>query len=311
VAHDAEEGETSMAADRGSYRAIPTVLLDGKDFHRLTERERWVFVALKINLGPAGIEVHYPRALAEQLAQQTGAGSATAVAAALDTLERDGWIQREGNVIWIVRQLEFEPNMKPADAKHRKSIQRHVAGLPRLTIVARFIAAYPDWFPAEEFTPPKGLTRACEGPSKAPATTEDRRPITEDRDKGANAPSSGQPDRGEVDQVFAHWVNRTGRPAHTKLTAKRRDRIIARLRSFSAGELVAAIDGLMLSDHHTQKPEWTDLVSCFGSDEKVENHIARGRSGNNGASKADLKLYQYRQRLESIDLNASRSVFDA
>jgi hypothetical protein len=204
--------------------------------------------------------------------------------------------------------------MKPADSKHRKSIQRHVSGLPRLPIVARFIAAYPTWFPADEFTAPDGLDRPYEGPSKGLATTEDREPKTDNRDRDANASPSGQPDRGAVQRVFEHWVQATGRPESVRLTEKRRKRIANRLRSFEPDQLIAAIDGVMLSDHHRQKPEWTDLVSCFDSDEKVENHIARARNGHNsaiGMSEADRRLSQHRQRLESVDLNASRSVFDA
>lgn len=164
--------------DRGPYRAIPVVLLDGKDFHRLPERARWVFVALKMNLGPAGIEVHYPDALAHQLAAQTGA-SPGAVMDAIDLLESEKWIQREGNVVWIIEQLHFDPHMTVTDPKHRKSVQRHIASLPRLPIVDDFVATYADWFDGE----PEGQPRASEGPSEAVATTEDRRQKTEKKNE--------------------------------------------------------------------------------------------------------------------------------
>jgi hypothetical protein len=118
----------------------------------------------------------------------------------------------------------------------------------------------------------------------------------------ANASSSG---REEIQRVFAHWVRATGRPANVRLTPKRKAAIKARLKSFSPDDLVAAIDGVMLSDHHQQKPEWTDLVSCFGSDEKVENHLARA-SGRNGhhLTAADRRIINYRKHIESVDLNS-------
>jgi hypothetical protein len=131
--------------ERGEYRAIRRVLLDGPDFQRLPERARWVFIALKLNLGPSGIEVWYPAELVARLSGQTGTSPA-GVQDALITLEREGWIERETNVVWIVRQLEHEPNVKLANPKHRTMIQSHTGGLPRLDIVARFVMAYEPWF---------------------------------------------------------------------------------------------------------------------------------------------------------------------
>src|SRR5690348_6459558 len=101
-------------SDRGEFRAIPRVLLDGPDFQRLPERARWVFVALKLNFGPSGIEVWYPAELVARLSAQTG-GSPGGVQDALNTLEEEGWIEREGNVVWIVGQLEFDPHVKQAN----------------------------------------------------------------------------------------------------------------------------------------------------------------------------------------------------
>ena len=132
--------------DRGEYRAIRRVLLDGPDFQRLPERARWMFVVLKLNLGPSGIDVFYPAALLHQLAAQAGAPT-DAVSDALDTLEQEGWIKREANVIWIVGQLDNDPHVNSSDTKHRKSVARHLAGLPRIPIVKEFIAAHPDMYP--------------------------------------------------------------------------------------------------------------------------------------------------------------------
>lgn len=216
-------------ADRGVYRAIKVVLLDGPDFQKLPERARWVFLALKMSMGPAGIEVHYPEALAYQLAERTGA-PVFAVKEALDVLEGHGWILRQGNIVWIVGQLRHDPHMDWSDNKHRKSIWGHLLGLPRLEIVGSFVRAYPGWFEAATVTTPKGdvkeifaapaellhplhempgnvdnsddlpLRRAIEGPSKGLARaieapiTEDRRPKTEDREQTSPKPPSNSGD---------------------------------------------------------------------------------------------------------------------
>lgn len=155
-----------MAGERGEYRAIPVVLLDGPDFQRLTAAERWTFVALKMNLGPSGIEVRYPEALAHELAAQTGHDVPT-VKAAINTLCREHWIQVQGNVVWVKEQLQHEPNMRPSDPKHRKAIQRHAAGLPHLPIVDCFRERYAEWFtdtPPED--PSKGDGRVMEDPTQ-------------------------------------------------------------------------------------------------------------------------------------------------
>ena len=181
-------------ADRGAYRAIKVVLLDGPDFQDMPAEARWLFVALKMTLGPSGIEVYYPDALLAEMAAKTGLPGAV-VSSALDLLEERGWIARERNLVWITGQLEHDPHMNLADAKHRKAIWRHVSGLPRLSILGRFVAAYREWFEAGTATlrrrggdveidlepapaelralatasegPTKALARPLEGPTKA------------------------------------------------------------------------------------------------------------------------------------------------
>lgn len=151
-------------SDRGEYRSIRRVLLDGQDFQRLPANARWVFVALKLNIGQTGIDVQYADALACQLAQQTGL-SARAVQDALTELTAGDWIRREANVLWVVGHLTHDPHLSTDDPKHRKSVQRNVAGLPRLEIVRDYILSAPDWFPPEE-APSMGLAWAFDGPSK-------------------------------------------------------------------------------------------------------------------------------------------------
>ena len=176
-------------ADRGTYRAIKVVLLDGPDFQQLPERARHLFQTLKLTFGPTGIEVRYPGALEVELSAKTGI-PLEAVPGPLDTLKERGWIDREGNVIWIVGQLEHDPHMSWDDEKHRKSIWRHLQGLPRLEIVGEFVRHYRQWFEAGESVtaknspkpldpapvdllhwldapPSKAHGRPTEGPSKA------------------------------------------------------------------------------------------------------------------------------------------------
>ena len=142
-------------ADRGTYRAIKIVLMDGPDFQQLPERARWVFLTLKMSLGPSGIEMHYPEALVHNISARTGADPDD-VRSSLGVLEEHGWIVREGNVIWIAGQLKHDPGLKAENPKHRASIQRHVAGLPRLRIVRSFIDAHPEFFPPDEYSHPHG-----------------------------------------------------------------------------------------------------------------------------------------------------------
>lgn len=163
-------------SDRGEYRAIRRVLLDGPDFQQLPERARWVFVALKLNFGPAGIEVWYPAELTARISAQTGTSPA-GVQDALMTLEKAGWIQREANVVWIMGQLTNDPHVKQADKKHRTMLQRHIAGLPRVGIVARFVKAHAGWFTTDGSPtggPPEGLAWAFEGPSEGLRSTKDK-----------------------------------------------------------------------------------------------------------------------------------------
>ena len=169
-------------ADRGTYRAIKVVLLDGPDFQELPERSRWVFLTLKMSLGPSGIEMHYPEALVHNISARTGADPDD-VRSSLSVLEEHGWIIREGNVIWITGQLKHDPGLKAENPKHRVSIQKHVAGLPHLRIVRSFIDAHPEFFPPDEYTYPNGYPEPSDSLSvhQIPKT-KDRIPSTEERE---------------------------------------------------------------------------------------------------------------------------------
>lgn len=122
---------------RGSYRAIHTVLLDGPDYQALTPHAKLVFLTLKLNLGPTGIDVLYPAVVEAQ----TGL-SADQVALAMDMLEHTGWIRRERNLVWIVEGLRYEPSRALSNQNHRTEIAAHLASLPRLAIIDAFRAHY-------------------------------------------------------------------------------------------------------------------------------------------------------------------------
>jgi hypothetical protein len=185
------------ANERGEYRAIRRVLLDGPHFQALSRDARWVFVALKLNVGASGIDVQYPDALVAMLSAQTGCGPDD-VRAALDELEEHGWLRREANVVWLVGHLANDPNIKSSDPKHRKGVQRHVSGLPRLAIVRAFVAAHPDFFPPSE-GPSMGLAWAFEGPSKQEEGRRERKKgVTTSSlrsDGAADADAGGTPER--------------------------------------------------------------------------------------------------------------------
>ncbi|NUO62452.1 MAG: hypothetical protein HOQ26_08020, partial [Gemmatimonadaceae bacterium] len=163
-------------ADRGEYRAIRTVLLDGPDFQSLSAEARWVFVALKLNLGPSGIDVFYD---AGALEAQTGY-TRLQLDLAIGELVRGGWIRRERNVWWIVDGIEHEPSWSCDDGKHRMGLWKHLDGLPRLAIVQEFIDRNPRWFTPVEAK--EGLRTPSQGPTKALPSTEDGRRKTDTED---------------------------------------------------------------------------------------------------------------------------------
>lgn len=136
-------------SERGQYRSVSTSLISGKDFRKLPERARWVFVVLKMNTGMAGIETWYHDEMVARVSSETGA-SAMQVCAAFNTLENAGWIKREDNVLWLVDHLTYDPHALVTNSKHRKSVQRHVAGMPHMAIVRAFIEHHAGWFPVAE-----------------------------------------------------------------------------------------------------------------------------------------------------------------
>lgn len=200
-------------SERGAYRAIKVVLLDGPDFQRLSERARWAFVALKLSTGPSGLEVRYRGELIEMLAEKTGIPSAC-LGDAIQELKNEGWIRHESNVLWIIGHLHHDPSLDVGNVNHRKSVQRHVGGLPRVGIVGEFVRANPDWFPPAEYTHPDPIGMPSGSHRDATAITEDRIPKREDRKPNteervgrahARTREDGEPDE-ELDDPLSPWL---------------------------------------------------------------------------------------------------------
>lgn len=126
-----------LPLERGHYRAILTVLIDGPDYQALSSDARLVFLTLKLNLGPSGIDVFY----LPVLEPQTGLAPAD-IERAMTELCDAGWVRRERNVIWIVEGLKYEPSLRLSNANHLPTIQEHLRSLPRLAIVSAFRQHY-------------------------------------------------------------------------------------------------------------------------------------------------------------------------
>lgn len=278
--------------DRGEYRAIRRVLLDGKDFRKLPERARFVFLALKLNIGPSGLETFEPDALVYTLAAQTGA-KPDQIRVSLDLLELHGWLKREDNVVWVVGQLTHDPHVKPTDPKHRKGVQRHVAGLPRLAIVREFIESHPSWFedmqgpteglPSRAETslhpiegPSEGLARAIEGPSKGHRSTEDKR---EPENKPEPEAPAGAASGGRtaltfaVEQVVAH---RKSLAPSSRPDDKQRKQIKTALGwGYDAADLCIALSGAY-GDAWCQKTGNHGILYVLRDSETIDKYISRG-----------------------------------
>ena len=130
-------------SDRGEFRSIHTVLVDGPDYQALTPHERLMVFVVKMSLGASGIDV--VPSMIGTLCERTGLDEHIA-SAVLESLEESGWIQRERNILWLVDGLRHDPGLTIDHTKHRKGLLNHVRGMPRLAIVRRFIVAYYDWF---------------------------------------------------------------------------------------------------------------------------------------------------------------------
>jgi hypothetical protein len=187
---------------RGVYRGVYSALLDDPDYQCLSAEQRLVLLTLRLcrEAGAAAIFRVYVAVLAEQ----TGLPPA-AVEQALDQLARtpspaQPWIHRDGPVVWVRNALRYDPNIRLADAKHRKAIERAVSALPRLPIVATFCQYYGIASPFDD--PRNGLRRPSEDLSP-PNTESEVLPETES-EGGVRAPSPSATTLSQAPHGTAH-----------------------------------------------------------------------------------------------------------
>jgi hypothetical protein len=87
-----------------------------------------------------------------------------------------------------------------------------------------------------------------------------------------------EPAAGDVREVLEYWRVRVMPAAKLRPGSERWIKTKARLKEgFTVEDLRLAVDGALASDFHRQKQEWLDAKSVFGSLEKVESHMARGK----------------------------------
>lgn len=132
-----------MRRIRGEYRPFFEALFTGKDFAKLSPDAKLAYMFAKGLSGAAGIRV-WP-AFVEQLAELTGMPTPR-TKRALDELTRSQWLAIEGSVVWVVRGLDFEPQMCATNDKHRTWLREHLDSLPRVSMLAQFTATNAAWF---------------------------------------------------------------------------------------------------------------------------------------------------------------------
>lgn len=132
--------------ERGEYRGIYTVLLDGPDYQKLKPGARLMLLTLKIKLGSSGIGV--VSGMLGALAENTGM-SVVQTTDALSELEQAGWVNTESNIIWLVNGMRYEPSITSQNQFHRASVLGYLTTLPRLKIVDDFKRYYADWLQIE------------------------------------------------------------------------------------------------------------------------------------------------------------------
>lgn len=179
---------------RGEYRSIYTVLLDGPDFQALRSDARLVFYTIKFSLGLSGIDVLY----SEQIERRSGLSRRSASRAVAELVET-AWMEQDGNLVWNIRGLEFEPNLQITNRNHRVAIAQHLQQLPRRPIVERFRGRYKEWLvdaaplpvpPSHDNGPAKARSRHRRGsgiPLEAVVSSKERVESTSARARASTA----------------------------------------------------------------------------------------------------------------------------
>jgi hypothetical protein len=92
---------------------------------------------------------------------------------ALSELEGSNWIRTEGNIVWIINGLKYEPSISSKNINHRASVIAYLNSLPRLKIVDDFRRYYAVWLqidpPGADGSPMLMLDDAAPVPANEPA----------------------------------------------------------------------------------------------------------------------------------------------
>jgi hypothetical protein len=104
----------------------------------------------------------------------------------------------------------------------------------------------------------------------------------------------------DVSVVFDHWKKTLNHPKAT-LDKKRIERINARLKTFSAADLINAINGVQYSPHHigenAQKMRYDGIQTIFRDTEQVEKFIALYERHNATAKAAEQETDKHAELL--------------
>ncbi len=159
---------------RGVYRGVYSSLLDDPDYQRLTPPARLVLLTLRLctQAGAGAIFRVYVVMLAEQTGLEVVDVEKAIAELACSPSPEKPWIYRDGPVVWVRNGLRYDPNVRLADDKHRKGVERAVSALPNLPIVAKFCRYY-------EITSPLAESRRLGEDLSPPSTETEVLPETE------------------------------------------------------------------------------------------------------------------------------------
>ena len=191
------------------------LLLDDPEFQKLPTHPRLVYIALTVTLGPSGIEDRYREALVHELAARAG-GTARKVAAALDELEVEGWVRREGRLIWAVSLLDLDPFQDPDSPKHATSIRNHLDSLPDSALTRAFREHYQEWFGSPTQDPTRTTDRVSGGHVEST--------VSQKSEEGRGNTENGKPKREEMKKEERRSVG-TGASDAARLSSTLHDAI--------------------------------------------------------------------------------------
>lgn len=124
---------------KGTYRAVHTSLWDDPDYERLSPEARHVLLVLRL-----GTQSNLPccyRLRLSVLSENTGYPLDT-LSLPIAELEKDGWIEFDGVVVWVRNGLKYDPQVSLANPKHFENVIKVISGLPKSQIVLNFCKYY-------------------------------------------------------------------------------------------------------------------------------------------------------------------------